>query len=63
MLMLKQAGCYFLEMGVESANEKARKGILNRFGRNEEIIRAAESCQQVSISFGLSVWYYLFYLH
>jgi radical SAM superfamily enzyme YgiQ (UPF0313 family) len=52
--LLKQAGCYFLEMGVESVNEKTRKEILNRFGRNEEIINAAESCHRENLSFSVN---------
>lgn len=52
--LLKEAGCFFIEMGIESVNEKIRKAILNRFGTNEEIMMAAKSCHQVNLSFSIN---------
>lgn len=52
--LLKEAGCFFIEMGIESVNEKTREATLNRFGTNEEIIMAAKSYHRANLSFSVN---------
>lgn len=50
---LKDSGCYFLLFGIQSASEKIRREILERFETNDEIRRAAQSCKQAKLAFSI----------
>jgi len=49
--MLKTKGCFWLKMGVQSANEDFRKKYLNRFESNEELIRISKLCHKYKLRF------------
>lgn len=49
--LLKKGGCNLLWFGVQSANEKIRREIFNRYETNEQIKKAAKLCHQVGIKF------------
>lgn len=50
---LKKSGCYFLLFGIQSASEKIRREILNRFETNEQIKLAADNCHQAGLKFSV----------
>ncbi len=43
--LLKEAGCYLVQMGIESGNSRIRYDILNRHISDEQIINAARVCR------------------
>jgi len=47
--LLKKAGCDMLWFGIQSANEKIRREVHNRYERNDEIIRAFDLCRKAGI--------------
>ncbi|MEW5733257.1 MAG: radical SAM protein [Thermodesulfobacteriota bacterium] len=49
--MLKQAGCSLVKFGLETANEKVRKDILNKHISNEDIRRCAAALRSRGIPF------------
>lgn len=49
--LLKRGGCDLLWFGVQSANEKIRRGVLNRFETNLQIKKAAKLCELAGIKF------------
>jgi sulfatase maturation enzyme AslB (radical SAM superfamily) len=51
--LLKKSGCYFLLFGIQSASEKTRREILNRFESNDQIIKAAQNCHQANLKFSV----------
>lgn len=51
--LLKKSGCYFLLFGIQSASEKVRREILNRFESNEQISKAAKNCHQAGLKFSI----------
>lgn len=51
--LLKKSGCYFLLFGIQSASEKTRKEILNRFETNQQITQAAQNCHQAKLKFSI----------
>jgi radical SAM superfamily enzyme YgiQ (UPF0313 family) len=50
---LVKSGCYFLLFGIQSASEKIRRNILERFETNQEIRQTAKSCHQVGLKFSI----------
>lgn len=50
---LKDAGCYRIQIGVESTSELTRRGILNRKETNEQIRKAAEIFHRHDILFSV----------
>ncbi|HIH14538.1 MAG TPA: B12-binding domain-containing radical SAM protein [Nanoarchaeota archaeon] len=38
--LLKEGGCWFVTMGVQSGSERIRKEVFHRFGTNEQIVKA-----------------------
>ena len=50
---LKKSGCYFLLFGIQSASEKVRREILNRFETNDQISLAAQNCHQAKLNFSV----------
>lgn len=50
---LKKSGCYFLLFGIQSASEKVRREILNRFETNDQISKAAQNCHQAKLKFSI----------
>ncbi|MDD2225298.1 MAG: radical SAM protein [Candidatus Shapirobacteria bacterium] len=51
--LLKKSGCYFLLFGIQSASEKTRREILNRFESNAQISKAAQNCHQAGLKFSI----------
>lgn len=51
--LLKKSGCYFLLFGIQSASEKIRREILNRFESNEQISNAAKNCHKAGLKFSV----------
>lgn len=51
--MLKESGCYLVEFGIQTASEKTRTKILNRFETNEQIRKAAHICHQVGLDLAI----------
>lgn len=51
--LLVKSGCYFLLFGIQSASEKIRRDILNRFESNEQISQAAKNCHQAGLKFSI----------
>lgn len=49
--LLKEGGCDLLWFGLQSADEKVRKNVFQRYETNEEIIRATDLCHQAKIQF------------
>jgi radical SAM superfamily enzyme YgiQ (UPF0313 family) len=47
--MLQQAGCVTMSMGIETANDTIRNGILHRAMSREEILTAAHTIKQAGI--------------
>ena len=51
MRLLKDAGCFKMGIGIQSASEKIRRTVLNRPGTNEQIKRAAFACKDTGVNF------------
>ncbi|MDD2751784.1 MAG: radical SAM protein [Candidatus Omnitrophica bacterium] len=51
--LLKDAGCYRLGMGIQSASEQSRKNVLNRPGSNDQIRRAVKALKDANLNFWL----------
>lgn len=51
--LLKKSGCYFLLFGIQSASEKVRRNILNRYETNEQISQAAQNCHKSGLKFSI----------
>lgn len=51
--LLEKSGCYWLKMGVQSANEEYRYKYLNRSESNEKIVEAAKMCNKYGLKFSL----------
>jgi radical SAM superfamily enzyme YgiQ (UPF0313 family) len=47
--ILKSIGCYHIKFGLQSASEKVRTEICNRFHTNDEAINAVRICQKYGI--------------
>jgi len=48
---LKKSGCFWLKIGVQSANEKYRRDFLNRNESNADLIRVSKLCHQYGLTF------------
>jgi radical SAM superfamily enzyme YgiQ (UPF0313 family) len=48
---LKKSGCFWLKIGVQSANEKYRRNFLNRNESNADLIRVSKLCHQYKLNF------------
>jgi radical SAM superfamily enzyme YgiQ (UPF0313 family) len=53
--MMKEAGCYGIDFGVQTFNEEIRKKILNRFETNEEIKKAFKNCDQAGLRYNVDL--------
>jgi radical SAM superfamily enzyme YgiQ (UPF0313 family) len=51
IIRLKEAGCKMLWFGIQSASEKMRKDVLNRFERNDSMIKVADLCHKSGLRF------------
>jgi len=49
--ILKEGGCTWFKLGVQSANENYRKTFLNRHETNEQILKVSELCRKYSLQF------------
>lgn len=56
--MLKEAGCIFIQVGIQSFNQKNRRDILHRYEREEDVIRCIGLAKKYSM--GVSVDYIFF---
>lgn len=48
---LKNSGCYWLKMGVQSANEHYRKHYLHRLEKNKDLIKISKLCHKHHLNF------------
>ncbi|MCK4325645.1 B12-binding domain-containing radical SAM protein [bacterium] len=51
--LLKEGGCFWLKIGIQSASEKTRKKLLKRPETNEQIIKIAAWCHKVRVNFSV----------
>jgi len=51
--LLKEGGCFWLNMGLQTASEKNRIELLKRVETNEEVRQAVECCHKVNLKFSL----------
>ncbi len=51
--LLKYGGCFWLNIGIQTASENNRRKILKRIESNEEIAQAAESCHKAKLKFSI----------
>ncbi len=56
--LLKKAGCYFLQIGVQSFNPENRKRILHRHESNDDVANCVNWCRQYDM--GISLDYIFF---
>lgn len=49
--LLKETGCYKLEMGVQTFNEEVKRKMMSRIEKNEDIIRAIKACDTYKLNF------------
>ncbi len=49
--LLKEAGCYGISFGLQTANEANRKNILKRMEKNDDVRKAASICHTVGLRF------------
>lgn len=55
---LKEAGCFYMQIGIQSLNKENRKNILSRNESNEDLINCIEWCKKYDM--GISVDYIFF---
>ncbi len=48
--LLKESGCYSIDIGIENGNENMRRTVLKRYMTNEQIINAFKLLKQVGIT-------------
>jgi len=48
---LKKSGCFWLKMGLQSASEKTRREVLQRFESNEKIKEVGKWCHELRLDF------------
>ncbi|PIU02293.1 hypothetical protein COT66_00995 [Candidatus Shapirobacteria bacterium CG09_land_8_20_14_0_10_49_15] len=51
--LLKEGGCFWLNMGLQTASEKNRLTLLHRVETNDEVREAVRCCHQVKLKFSL----------
>ena len=51
--LLKEGGCFWIIMGIQSVSEVTRRRVLKRYLKNEQIIAAAQACHQVNLNFAV----------
>jgi hypothetical protein len=51
--VLKQAGCYAIEFGVQTTNDTIRRGVLNRGDTMAQVRRAAQICDEYGLSYDI----------
>ena len=51
MTMLADAGCIYVDMGIESGSEELRRRLLKRYMTNDDIINAGATLKEVGIKF------------
>lgn len=51
--LLKEGGCFWLNMGLQTTSEKNRIELLNRVETNDEVRKAVECCHKVGLKFSL----------
>ncbi|MCK4325303.1 B12-binding domain-containing radical SAM protein [bacterium] len=51
--LLKEGGCFWLKIGIQSASERTRKELLKRPETNEQIIKVAHWCHKARLNFSV----------
>lgn len=51
--LLKEGGCFWLNIGIQTASENNRRAILKRVESNAEIAQAAENCHKAGLEFSI----------
>ncbi|MDP3734301.1 MAG: radical SAM protein, partial [Nanoarchaeota archaeon] len=49
--LLKESGCFKLEMGVQTFNEEVKRKMMTRIEKNEDIVRALKACSKYKLNF------------
>jgi anaerobic magnesium-protoporphyrin IX monomethyl ester cyclase len=49
--LLKKGGCEWLRLGLQSANEEYRHKYLNRFEKNDDVVRVSKLCRKYKLKF------------
>ncbi len=49
--LLKETGCFKLEMGVQTFNEEVKRKMMTRIEKNEDIVRALKACSKYKLNF------------
>jgi len=55
--ILKDAGCYCIDFGVQTFNERIRRSILDRLETNEQIRKALSICDELKIKYDLDLMF------
>jgi hypothetical protein len=50
---LKETGCYKVQFGVQTVNEKIREDILDRKGSDEKLIEGLRACDEAGLKFSI----------
>lgn len=53
--LMKDAGCYGIDFGVQTFNEHIRKNILNRFETNDQIKKAFSACDNARLRYDVDL--------
>ncbi len=51
--LLKEAGCYCIEFGLQTWNERLRREVLKRYETNKEALEAFEICDKAGLSYDI----------
>lgn len=49
--LLKKAGCYKLEIGIQTFNEEIKRKMMSRIETNEDIVNALKACSKFKLNF------------
>lgn len=55
--LLKEAGCYGIDFGVQTFNQQIRKKVLNRFETNDQIKKAFKICDRVKLRYDVDLMF------
>ncbi|MBL7129807.1 MAG: B12-binding domain-containing radical SAM protein [Candidatus Omnitrophica bacterium] len=54
-MLVKEAGCHRISIGLEHGNEKFRKVVLKRYGSNEKVARAGDILREYELLFSVNI--------
>jgi anaerobic magnesium-protoporphyrin IX monomethyl ester cyclase len=53
IVLLKEAGCTLISFGLQTGSEAIRRQILQRYERNEDVLRITQACKKYRLKFAL----------